>query len=219
MKKFCLKHGPILLLFGAILLFVLRNYIIIAFSDPVDVFAGEVNNASEIKAGMAIDTDVSILLDCFATKETKSKRGSTTGKNYYYIMPVYVGEEVYYVAFDGGDEKADLVTYDRMVDETLNYFTMRGDTLGTYSVRRSGGLTKLEKEVYGYMVDWFENNEWFENDADIDKYVLPLVFEKVSNKSTKNMFYIFAGATVLGLIMTIIGVSSKFSKKNEDVVQ
>lgn len=82
----------VLILFGGMFLFANKENIKSAFTGAYDIYDEDVN-ASDIKIGDGIRTDIYAALDNFGTLETttkNSKTGHVTGKtyHYYYIIPV-----------------------------------------------------------------------------------------------------------------------------------
>lgn len=208
MKNFCFKAGLIIAILGAVLLFFTRTSIKIAFTEPVDIMEEDIEDPEEIKEGFAIQTDLNVLMECFGSMETTTKNrrsGSTTSNvDYYFILPLFVGEETYYVAFEVDEDSKNLSSYKAIANDTMDYLYMYADELSSKTVKTNGGLHKLDDEVYEYMVEWFEESEWFEDDSDIDKYVLPLVFQPQVTSIVKNMLYFFIGMIVGGIVLFIL---------------
>lgn len=223
MKKFCLKAGAILLFFGILLGFVEADYVKIAYNEPVDIYGEGLDDVSQLESGLAIDTEVFMLMECFASEETTTTRrnGSTVDKDtdYYYILPVFVEDEVYYVGFCVDSENENLRTYERMVEETMAYMYGESGTLGSYSVEISGGLTELDEELYDYMLYYFREHEVFESDAQMEKYVLPITFVTVNRESTKIMFYISIVMLGLGAVLFLYGIfgDRKYSARRKQL--
>ena len=209
-KSFCTNVGLVLIILGGIFLFVGRYSTIAAFSEPVDIFAEELQDAEEIKAGRAIETDMYLLMEEFAWEEVSSKNRAgqvtNTSSYYYYILPVFVGEdETYYVAFKTSTKNENYSTYKKIANDTMAWLYGEQDTCGNYSIKVTGGLEKLDKKIYNYMVEWFEKTEWFEDDSDIEKYVLPLEFSTMKRESVRTMFFVFGGMFIVGIILVIVG--------------
>lgn len=223
MKRFCLKAGIVLLLLGAMLAFTETDYVKIAYNEPVDIYEEGLDDASQIERGLAIDTEVFMLMDCFASEQTTTTRrnGSTIDKDtdYYYILPIFVEDEIYYVGFCVDSENENLRTYDRMVEETMAYMYGESSTLGSYAVKISGGLKELDDELYDYMLDYFREHEVFESDAQMEKYVLPLTYTNIDKTATKVMFYISIIMFVLGVPMLGYGIfgDRKYSARRKQL--
>lgn len=222
MKKFCSNFGAVLLVLGVILMFVFMTNFRIMFNEPVDIFVDGAESEEELKAGMAINTDMYILMESFASKETSSKNRSgqvtSTRVDYYYILPIFVGEEdTYYVAFKVGENDANKSKYNQIVKDTMAYLYMEQDTFGNYSVQINGGLHKLENDGYEYMKDWFRETGFFENESDIDKYVLPLCFESQSNGKMMNVLIGTIVCIVLGILLIVIScfIGKKYQTRRQ----
>ncbi|MBQ8413006.1 MAG: hypothetical protein IJX12_05280 [Lachnospiraceae bacterium] len=208
MKNFCFKAGGILLIIGVIMCFVLRTDIVILFSEPVDIFMDGVEDVDDVKAGLSIESEMYLLMECFGSMETthKNRAGQTTGTSvdYYYIMPVFVGDtDTYYVAFKVSSKSDDLSMYNKIANDTMAYLYMEQDYFGTYSTDINGGLYKLDDEIYGHMKDWFEETQFFTSDSDINKYVLPYVFKPHQEKGLKTLVGIALGAAILGIVLLV----------------
>lgn len=222
MKEFCRKFGVVLLIVGVIFLFVFKTNFQIMFSEPVDIFVDAVDSEAELKVGLAINTDMYLLMESFASKDTTSTNrrsgSSTTRTDYYYILPVFVGEEdTYYVAFKVGENDANKSKYNQIVKDTMAYLYMEQDTCGNYSTWINGGLHKLESEGYEYMKEWFRETGFFESEADIEKYVLPLCFESQSDGAIRGVFIFSVGAIVLGVILVVLStqIGKKYKARHE----
>lgn len=223
MKNFCFKAGLILAILGGVFLFFTRTSIQIAYTEPVDIMVDGVDNPDEIKKGMAIQTDLNILMECFGSMETTTKNrrsGSTTSStDYYFILPIFTEDETYYVAFEVDESSKNLSAYRAIANDTMDYLYMYTDELSSKSVKTNGGLHKLDKEVYGYMVEWFKDCEWFEDDSDIDKYVLPLVFQPQKTSSVKTMLYVFIGMIVVGIALFVVSfqIDKKYKPRKQQL--
>ncbi len=211
MKNFLLKCGAVFLLIGGLFLFMNRYSYISMFNDPVDIQDEGVADADEIKGGMAVDGEIYLIVDCFGQEEVtqKSRYGSTTSKNTYnyYIVPVFVGEEdTYYVALKVNTKDSERYTCDGIVDETLAWLMGESSSVGEKYLDFTGCLSKLDKEKYGYMKDWFKETGFITSSSDIDKYVLPYVLEPYKRNNVKVMMIVFVSVFFGGLVMVIMGV-------------
>lgn len=62
----------------------------------------------------------------------------------------------------------------------------------------------MDEECYEHFENWFEENEWFEDKDDMEKYVLPLVLVSVNLEATKKSTFVLAGViAVCTLIMVL----------------
>ena len=63
MKKLSCIVGAILLILGAILLFAGRSFVIPAFSEPVDLMEGGIE---ELSPGTAVEAELTVVLERFS---------------------------------------------------------------------------------------------------------------------------------------------------------
>lgn len=173
-----------------------------AFSRPVDIYQGALTDASRLKRGFAIQTELPVLMECFGSQtstQTNTYDNSTLIGDavYYYIMPITVGEEIYYVALETSAKNDN---YDMLKE--LSHSTMASGDAEPVPI--TGGLLTLDDELYEYMKQWFEETEWFEDKADIEKYVLPLKFSEENYTSNRIVFFVeltIAIALLAGIIL------------------
>lgn len=194
----------ILFVAGAALAFGFTDYVA-AFKTPVDLY-GETTNVSDISKTTPLTADIYAVLDCFVeeTTTTKNKNGSVTKKeyDYYYIIPAYNGDETYYIGIKVPDDKD--YAYDEICELTWQWMYGETENLGDKTVHAEGCLKKMNDEMYGYMVEWFEETEWFETTADIEKYVLPMYFEPLNFAGLRNVTYVCGGAFAVSLILFVL---------------
>ncbi len=181
-----------------------------AFSKPVDVYNDPLDDAGRLKRGFAIETDLPLLGECFGTATSTQTNGYDNSTlvgdaTYYFIMPVPVGEETYYVALETS-QKQDSFDMLRKLSQS--------NRSGAEPVHITGGLTTLDDELYQYMKIWFKDSELFENEADIEKYVLPLSFSEENYLSLKIIFFVQL-AIAVALLTAIIVISRKEKKAAE----
>lgn len=185
-----------------------------SFKKPVDLYA-EDTNVTELGRTDAIEADFYAVLDCFATETTTTKRnGSVTGtsKDYYYIVPAFDGEDTYYIGVKSNS--TDRKTYDNIADLTWAWLNGENSDYGNVSIHAEGCLKKMDKELLGYMKEWFEEAEWFESDAEMEKYVLPVCLETVRFGTVRTMFLVALGVFLVCIVVIVLGmVSSKKETK------
>ena len=73
----------------------------------------------------------------------------------------------------------------------------------------------MDKELYKYMKEWFEEAEWFDSDADIEKYVLNVSLEPVNFGTSRIVFLVCIGIMVVGVIVLILGFRSDGKHKKQ----
>lgn len=177
----------------------------IAFHKPVDIYDEDFEG---IKRYMAVESDLDIIISSFLEETiTHKKNGSTTGvdKYNYYSVPVFVGDECYYVALKVSSNTAEDNQIKKVVKETMAYLTYRQDTYGAEKLEFQGGVHKTKKDIYEDMKSWFREAEFFENDDDVEKYVLPYQLEPVySFQRMRTISIIVVSAALAGLLMIVI---------------
>ena len=220
MNKFWVKIGSFLaVLCIALLVIGWENYKV-AYNEPVDLFGKDTVDADQLESGLAVDSTLSELMECFGAKETilRTRRGaeSQLSVKYYYIMPISVKSgETYYVAFEANNRSSDMPAYERIVEATMNVIR-QGSSSYSFSAPICGGLVSLDEETYQYMVEWFEEENWFEQEGDLEKYVLPLMFRPMEPEKVKTMLYfaICMGAlSIISFVYAFTGDKAKKSKR------
>lgn len=186
-----------------------------SFKKPVDLYADD-TDVTKLGRLDAVEADIYAVLDCFATETTTTKRnGAVTGKSkdYYYIVPAFAGEETYYIGVKSSS--ADQRSFDKIADLTWAWLSGESSDFGNQSIYVEGCLKKMDKELLGYMKEWFEESEWFESEAEMEKYVLPVCLETVRFDTVKVMFLVGIIVFVICAILIITGLISerKDSKK------
>lgn len=188
-----------------------------AFSKPVDVYEDILDDAGRLKRGLAIETELPLLMECFGSATSTQTNGYDNSTligdaTYYYIMPVPVGEETYYVALETSSKNDNYDMLKKLSQSTMNrLYMVESEENEAEPVHITGGLTSLDDELYKYMKQWFEETEWFESEADIEKYVLPLSFSEENYMSLKIVFFVQL-AIVVALLFAIIIFSLKEKK-------
>lgn len=197
MKKIT-KLGLICLLIGIMGLVISAKEIAISYKEPVDLYEDTI---SEIKEDMAVEADISMVLDycAYEEKTTTNRRFrmlSSTSLTYYYIIPAYIGEQTYFICAEVPENK--VTTFENLANSTWEYLSNGDETvLGSY--KTEGGIFKMDSEIHSYMKEWFELSGFYENSADIDTYVLPYVFSMFDYDRTKQFMFWMIGIAVAGL--------------------
>lgn len=209
------KAGGVVAVIGA--LFLLLSFRMgVAYMRPhVDLYADE-TNVSDIGTFDMVETEVYAAFDCFAS-ETTTENGAETGKDFYYIIPAYNGDEMYYIGAKVTEKQS--YTYDDIIDITYDYLMGYSDDMGSKTVKLTGLLSKMNDEEKKYFYEWFEDMEWFETDEEMKTYALPLYIENVANPSAEfTMMLIGAAVLAVGIILLVIGIvrDNKKDKKAAD---
>lgn len=195
-------------IFAAVILFVFGLDGIASFKKPVDLYA-EDTNVTEIGRTDALEADIYAALDCFATETTTTKRNgatTSTSKDYYYIIPAFDGDDTYYIGVKVPSKNYN--SYDKIADLTWAWLAGETSDYGDVTVHAEGCLKKMDDELYGYMVEWFEEAQWFASDAEIDQYVLAVCLEPVSFHSTRIVVLISVVVLILGIAAFVLGIRS-----------
>ncbi|MBO5279007.1 MAG: hypothetical protein J6B06_05930 [Lachnospiraceae bacterium] len=206
-----------IIFFAVILLFACGLDTVAAFQKPVDLYAEE-TDVTELGRMTPVEAEVYAVLECFCTETTTTKKnGAVTKKSYdyYYAIPVFVGEETYYAGVKVSDSQDHI--YDDICDATWNWLNGTSDRLGELTVQAEGCFHKMDDELYGYMVETFEDMQWFESDADLQKYLLPVYLKPVRFHDTRIMFLVALGALIVAVAVVI--VTRSFDKKRDKKVQ
>lgn len=211
MKALSAVLGSIIIMLSGMFIWVGWEDMVTAFHDPADIYE---DYPEEYKRFMAVDTELYLVLDQFAGIQTQTRKNGavvSSHNDYYYIIPVFTENETYYIAAEvDPDERSD---YNAVSDLTWDYLTGKADSLGSKTIEFTGGIGKLDKKVYGCMTEWFEEHEYFDDDADIEKYVLPLVLNPFSLQRQKEVAYQMTGLFLLGVLMVCFGLSKGKKKK------
>ena len=96
---------------------------IIAFQKPVDIYAEDFEG---IKRFMAVESELDIIISSFLEETvTHKKNGATTGvdKYNYYSVPIFVGDECYYVAMKVKSDYVNAGQINKVVKETMAYLS------------------------------------------------------------------------------------------------
>lgn len=213
MKKGLLTAGAIIGIFCVIILIANGKDGIKTIRPIVDLYA-EDTDITELSTMQVVEAEIYMTLDYFATETTtRTRDGSVVSRDndYYFIIPAFSGDDVYFIGIrvDGSDYSR----YSTISDDTYNYLMGYADDFGMTTDFTEGGLSKLDDEMYQYMVEWFQEAQWFEDDADIDKYVLPLYIDPFNVNTVRIMFIIGVVGTILGVVCAVLLLLD--SKKNK----
>lgn len=210
----------VLIVFGIMMLVSGRENIKSAFTGAYDIYDVD---AKDIKIGDGIKTSIYAVLDTYGTLETttkNSKTGNVTGRtyHYYYIIPVFNedDDDTYFmsVKVSSDDKKA----FDRIADDTWDVLLGDADYFTDVEFAAEGNIQKLDDEGYEYMVEWFEDMEWFDSTDrdDFEQYLLPICLELKDLKTTSIMVYASMGVILLGVLVIVIHFARKSNKKKKE---
>lgn len=199
--------GLILAIVAGISLFLIGKDGIASLQKPVDLYADD-TNVTKLGNLKAVEADVYAVLDCYASEVTTTKRnGSVTGQSedFYYIIPAFNGEETYYIGLKASEKNSR--AYDKLADITWEWLSGASSTYGESTEYIAGRMAKMDDELYDYMVEWFQEAEWFETDAEISKYVLPVYISPIiSFNNTRILFLVCVAALSVGIVMVVVSM-------------
>lgn len=214
MKSVLVRFGLMFLIFAGMIGFVSWEEIIISFSEPVDIYEDLPEDFTKVKA---VETELYVMMGTFAQEQTTTKNKSghitSTDYDYYYVLPVFTEEETYYAAVKVDSE--DSKPYDKLTDLTWSYLNGEVEMLGSKTIEFQGGFVKMEDDLYEYFEEWFEEEQFFETDAEREKYLLPLVLEPIAYENIKILTYVMVGLLVVGGLMLFFGLRKTKNKYKE----
>lgn len=161
--------------------------------------------SSEDIKNQYVESDVYVVMDCFAEYVTKnSKTNVKTTDWLYYIIPV--GEEEYMAVRvkPGIGSKMDDIC-----DDTWDYLGGTIDQL-TESQTITGKIRKMKTEELDHYYDWFTEAGF--SQAEIDSYALPYVIEDgmvggaILWSGVPTYHYFFGAVAVIFLIWAVIRI-------------
>lgn len=197
------KLGFAMAFIGAITCFVSFREGIAGLKPAVDLYADE-TDVSDIGYFDMVNAEVIEVLGSYATKTT-TKNGVKQSEESYYIIPAFDGEDVRYIGVKVLEKE--YKTFDKMVDDTYNYFAGYSLDLGNVRVEKTGCLKKMNKEMQKYYYEWFEEAEWYESEEEMKQEVLPIYLDAVvSVKTMRTMFLISVALLVVGAGLGVLGL-------------
>lgn len=215
MKSFCIKVGGILIIFGVAFFLLMLPDLKTLLTEPVDICAEELTDVSQLQKGLSVETDMPYLLERFVTVETRHQdQGGKTTKvehNGYYTLPVYIDDEIYYIAYESDPENP----VGRLVDYYARPTKLEPNAEMGKPIYVRGGLHKLGDEEYEYMLKWFDEKDWFFN-VSPEKYVLPVVLKPIDEANVYFITKLCGGAVALGLVLVLVGNLGRKKKKEEE---
>lgn len=220
MKDFLRTIGIMALIFGGMLLYSIGFDAIAAIGPTYDLYA-EDTDYLKLKKTDHINVEIDASLGCFVQETTTHKKnGAVTGtsKKYYYAIPVYSGEETYWIGLEvKASEKNKM---EQIVDETYAYLMGEDEYYGYTYMEKEGHFRKLPEKKYKYMVEYFEELEWFESQEDLEKYLLPVYFDNFAFSTRSYTVLLIVGICLVlfGIIDIVLIIKSnmKDSKKRKE---
>lgn len=191
MKKTLRTTGIILFIFGVFLLLAARKSVIPAFSKPVDIMEEGMGAA---RPDMAVETDLNIVFERFSRRDDRD----------YHVIPVWSGDYVYVIPLSVMSRNAG--DYTKVVDATMDCAYGYTADYGTDTVHFQGIVMELDDVTAEKMKKWFREVGFFERESDMDANMLPYMLYQVDLDSQKLNIIIFAGITIVGLVLLCIGI-------------
>lgn len=211
MKSFCRIAGLIIFILSAFMICTSLKEYKIAFGESAninEVYPDEFENVNGVEA------EFQMLLGCFLYDESviKNKNGQAKYSicEYYYVVPIFVEKESYFVGVlvDSAKEER----YENLSDLTMKYLRGEGNNLEGEAIEFQGRLKAMDEETYEYFREWFIENGYLRSDEQINKYVLPYIFESMNYKNIRTTAYVMFGAFLLSIIMMICGRNTNKAK-------
>ncbi len=201
----------ILAVVGGVFLFQSVPEWITSIKQPVD--ASEIVE-EQVKAGTHVQGEIFAIVDSFASEQTWTENGdgSRTAKktsNVYYIIPV--GEQSYIGVECPASNKS---SYDTLCDATWEWLSGETEYINADSIEFEGRIVKMEDELYQYMVEWFQDMEYFGDagEEEIKTYVLPYMYKPFS-PGLYALLAIGGGFVAIAVIVLIVAINQQKKRK------
>ncbi len=214
MKNGFLRLAIVFTILFGIMAFTFTDLIILSFQDPIDMYAEDFDIIENGKGGH-IEAEIYWSLGAFGyetTTTTKNGRTTSSSTDYYYTIPAFDKDgETYYIALKVSESKRSLL--ERITDDTWGYLegTITEWTDNTYDFE--GTIKKLDNESYGYLVEFFEELEVYDDDADLKAHVLPLCLETYDYDSAPMFMTVTLILLALAILFWVL-FFRKFRKKS-----
>lgn len=214
MKWFLKTYGNYVAFAGVILLFlgicglVSEGWAgIAAYRKPIDLYA-EDTDIHDLTKTSNLEAEIYMAFDYFAkTTETSTFYSYSNSRDvdYYFIIPAFSGDEVYFIGILV--EAKDLDTFNAISEATYAYLIGEENTYGTTTIYEQGTLKDMNDELYGYLTDWFKAANWFDDEHDIEKYVLPIYLNPDEMEYKRFAFRMAFVPAVIGAFLLILGLT------------
>ncbi|MDE6620870.1 MAG: hypothetical protein K2K74_10370 [Lachnospiraceae bacterium] len=191
MKKTSKIIGIILFLLGVVLLFATRNFIVPAFSTPVDITE---EGMEAVGPNTAVETDFDLVFERFSRRESRD----------YHVITVWSGEYGYFIPISIASENAG--DYTKVVNETMDYAYGYTDDYGTETVHFQGVVRELDDTTADKMKDWFREKGLFTRESDMDEAMLPYMLYEVDLTGAKQNTILFAWIAIVGFVFLCVGI-------------
>lgn len=195
------KVGGVLAIMGVFFLILGFREGIAGMRKPVDLY-GETTNVSEIGYFDMVEADIYATYGSFATKTT-TENGKKTAEESYFLIPAYEGDDVRYIGIKVLEK--DYKTFTKICDDTWDW--EEGYLAGlSEHVVKTGCLKKMNKEMQNYYYKALKDAEWFESEAEMKTYALPLYIDTLASpKGMVSFLFVGLGLAVGGAVLFVIG--------------
>ncbi len=187
MKKFSGIVGAIFFLLGAVLLFAGRSFVVPAFSKPVDITEGGIE---EVSLNTAVEIDLELVFERFSRRKNRDYHMVTVyGDNdWIYFMPISISSG------SSGN-------YTEIVKESMDYLNGCTDAYGTETVPFQGVLLELDDRTEEELTKWFLENELVGQESELQKFTLPYMLYSVNFDGVRQNIIIFGWMMLIGLVL------------------
>ena len=174
---------------------MLRCELIASFKTGIDLYADD-TDFFNLSGTNPIDTEFPASLGIFA--------GDMVNQEYkfYYIIPVYSGEELYWIGLEVAEE--DRAVMEQITGVTYSFLAEEDVRPGEVSIQKQGILKKLDAQKYQYMLETFREIGFYESEQEMEEHVLPLYISTGDPREAREMFLFFLGLFVAGVMLVII---------------
>ena len=160
---------------------------------PIDDYD---TNISEVGYFDMVTVDVFEVYGTFMTRTT-TENGRETNQDSYYMIPAHEGDEYRYIGIRVNQKEYDV--FDKIYQDTYDYYEYGEDTDTNYGVVKTGCLKKMSKKMQDFYYDTLREAQWYESDEDMKLEALPYYIDPVAD--TKSVVIMF----LLGVILTLVG--------------
>ena len=152
---------------------------------------------ADIQKGVYVKSDVNFTLGYYC-EETTSRRGITTSKKRYYLIP-YGADSSKYIGIKISGSNLD--EFQKLESSSASYFVGTGQepaSIGTFY----GKLKECDSEESKYLKEFFQDID----SQNPEQYYTPYYFELVTEDGAKNLMMIGAAMFGVGVLLLIVFV-------------
>lgn len=199
MKTFFRRIALVLMIVGGILFYTMMPHWNSAFGEAVKVLDNEISDKTILTKGTALDMELFLIMESFCGETVQTTRNgavTSTSEYEYVTVPFIVGEETYYLGMKLSETQYKRAS--KVINDTMDYLYGEDVDFANTFVQ-TASIVKMDEEAYGYFQDWFIEMDWFESQAEIEKYVLPLLIDTVDPDYARN-------ALIASIVLFVCGV-------------